>query len=259
MSVIGAAGIGKTRLAWEFLKYVDGVLETVLVARRAEPRLRRGHQFWALGEMVRGRCGLLETDDESTTRTKVAATIAEYVPDVDERRWIEPALLTLLGIESGIGSEQLFGAWRTFFERLATTGPVVMVFEDFHLADSGLLDFVDHLLDWSRTGPIYVVTLARPELLGPPARLGRGQANVHLASISSRSTIVPCANSWPAWSPAFPTSRHARSWREPMASRCTPSRPSGCSWPMAGWPSTTAHTVPSATSRRWPSRPRSPR
>src|SRR4029077_4840320 len=115
--------------------------------------------------MVRGRCGLLETDDETTTRAKVAETLARYVPEPDERRWIEPALLTLLGIESGIGSEQLFGAWRTFFERLAVEGPVVMVFEDFHSADTGLIDFVDQLLDWSRDAPIYVVTLARPDLI----------------------------------------------------------------------------------------------
>ena len=60
---------------------------------------------------------------------------------------------------------QLFGAWRTFFERLAASLPVVMVFEDLHYADSGLLDFIDHLLEWSRGVPIYVVTLARPELL----------------------------------------------------------------------------------------------
>ena len=161
----GAAGIGKTRVAWEFLKYIDGLVETVYWHDGRSPAYGEGITFWALGEMVRGRCGLLETDDESTTRAKVAETIAEFVPDPEERRWIESALLSLLGIESGIGSDQLFGAWRTFFERIAASGPVVMVFEDFHLADPGLIDFVDHLLDWSRTDPIYVVTLARPELM----------------------------------------------------------------------------------------------
>ena len=85
--------------------------------------------------------------------------LAARIPDPEERRWIEPALLALLGIETGVVSEQLFAAWRTFFERLTATAPVVMVFEDFHFADSGLLDFVDHLLEWSRAVPIYVVTL----------------------------------------------------------------------------------------------------
>ena len=103
--------------------------------------------------------------------------LAEHVPDPDERRWIEPALLSLLGVETGIGSEQLFGAWRTFFERLAATAPVVLVFEDFHFADSGLIDFVDHLMEWSRNVPIYVVTLSRPELLEKRPDWGAGKRN----------------------------------------------------------------------------------
>jgi class 3 adenylate cyclase/tetratricopeptide (TPR) repeat protein len=177
VSIVGPAGIGKTRLAWEFLKYVDGLLETVWWHSGRSPAYGDGITFWALGEMVRGRCGLVETDDEPTTRAKVAQTVAERIPDADERRWIEPALLALLGLESGIAAEQLFGAWRTFFERLAATGPVVMVFEDFHYADPGLIDFVDQLLQWSRTLPIYIVTLARPELLEKRPDWGAGTRN----------------------------------------------------------------------------------
>jgi len=177
VSVIGPAGIGKSRLAWEFLKYVDGLVENVRWHDGRSPAYGDGISFWALGEMVRGHCGLLETDDEATTRAKIATTLATEVPDADERRWIEPALLALLGIESTIGSEQLFGAWRTFFERLAASGPVVMVFEDFHYADSGLLDFVDHLLEWSKGVPIYVLTLARPELLEKRSDWGAGKRN----------------------------------------------------------------------------------
>jgi len=177
VSVIGPGGIGKTRLAWEFLKYVDGLADTVWWHDGRSPAYGEGISFWALGEMVRGRAGLVETDDEATTRAKLAATLATHVPDPDERRWIEPALLALLGIGSGASSEQLFGAWRTFFERLAASAPVVLVFEDFHFADSGLLSFVDHLLDWSRTVPIYVVTLSRPELLEKRPDWGAGKRN----------------------------------------------------------------------------------
>ena len=80
--------------------------------------------------------------------------VAAHVPDEAERRWIEPALLALLGIDAGTtGPEQLFAAWRTFFERLASEATVVLVFEDLHWADSGTLDFIDHLLEWSRVDP----------------------------------------------------------------------------------------------------------
>ena len=187
VSLVGPAGIGKSRLAWEFLKYIDGLVDSVWWHQGRSPAYGEGITFWALGEMVRGRCGLAETDDERTTRAKIAETLAEHVPDAEDRRWIEPALLALLGFESGIGSEQLFAAWRTFFERLALTAPVVMVFEDLHWADTGTLDFIDHLLDWSRGLPIYVVTLARPDLLERRPGWGGGRRNFFAMSLDPLS------------------------------------------------------------------------
>ena len=177
VSVIGPAGIGKSRLAWEFLKYIDGLVDTVWWHDGRSPAYGEGITFWALGEMVRGRCGLIETDDEAATRTKIAEAVAQWVSDREERRWIESALLALLGVEGRMGPEQLFGAWRTFFERIAATGPVVMVFEDLHFADGGLLDFIDHVLEWSKGVPIYIVTLARPELLERRPDWGAGKRN----------------------------------------------------------------------------------
>jgi len=175
VSVTGIGGIGKSRLAWEFAKYLDGLVEQVWWHHGRSPAYGKGITFWALGEMIRGRANLAETDDEATTRAKLAATVAEHVPDPEERRWIESALLALLGLESGAAAEQLFAAWRAFFERLAATATVVMVFEDLQWADAGLLDFIDQLLEWSRAHPIYVVTLARPELLETRPDWGAGK------------------------------------------------------------------------------------
>jgi class 3 adenylate cyclase/tetratricopeptide (TPR) repeat protein len=175
VSVIGAGGIGKTRLAWEFLKYIDGLVDTVWWHAGRSPAYGEGVTFWALGEMVRGRVGLVETDDEPTTRARLSAGVREHVTDETEAAWIESALLALLGFETGIASAQLFAAWRTFFERLAATSPVVMVFEDLHHADTGLLDFIDHLMEWSRGAPITVITLARPELLEKRSDWGAGK------------------------------------------------------------------------------------
>jgi class 3 adenylate cyclase/tetratricopeptide (TPR) repeat protein len=177
VSITGIGGIGKSRLTWEFEKYLDGIVGRAWWHHGRSPAYGEGITFWALGEMIRGRAGLAETDDERTTRAKVAAMIAEHIPDEAERRWIEPALLSLLGIQSGTSAEQLFGAWRTFFERLAASGTVVLVFEDLHWADTGTLDFIDHLLEWSRAIPMYIVTLARPELIDRRPDWGTGRRN----------------------------------------------------------------------------------
>ena len=156
---------------------MDGLVDTIWFHQGRSPAYGDGITFWALGEMIRGRAGLVEGDDEATTRAGIAATLAQHVPNADERRWIEPALLALLGFEGDVGSEQLLAAWRTFFERLAETAPVVLVFEDLHWADTGTLDFVDHLLEWTRGLPIFVVTLARPELLERRTDWGAGKRN----------------------------------------------------------------------------------
>ena len=189
VSVIGPAGIGKSRLAWEFHKYIDGVVQDIYWHQGRSPAYGDGVTFWALGEMVRKRAGLAESDDADTTRERIAAAVAEYVPDAEERRWIEPHLLQLLGIEdAGINErEELFAAWRTFFERVSDLGPVILLFEDLHWADQGLLDFIDHLLEWSRDQPILVVTSARPELLDRRPDWGMGRRNFVALSLEPLS------------------------------------------------------------------------
>ena len=177
VSVIGQAGIGKSRLAWEFLKYIDGVTETVYWHQGRSPSYGEGITFWALGEMVRMRLGVGDGADDATTRERLAAVLDEFVPTSEERRTLQGPLLQLLGIEEGSSTErgELFTAWRTFFERIAESGPVVLVFEDLQWADEGLIDFIEDLLTWSRGRPIYVITLSRPELLDRRPTWGAGQ------------------------------------------------------------------------------------
>jgi tetratricopeptide (TPR) repeat protein len=107
------------------------------------------------------------------------------VTDESERQWLRPHLRHLLGLDDGEGvaHEQLFAAWRTFFERIAERGTVILIFEDLHWADPGLIDFIEHLVDWARDAPLAIVTLARPELMDRRPNWGAGQrrfTSVHL-------------------------------------------------------------------------------
>jgi class 3 adenylate cyclase/tetratricopeptide (TPR) repeat protein len=167
VTVIGQAGIGKSRLAWEFEKYLDGVVETAYWHEGRSPAYGEGVSYWALAEMVRRRAGIAEGDDPVEARPKLAAMLEEFVEDPGERRFVEPRLAGLLGLADlpSEGREELFSAWRTLFERIAEKAPTILVFVDLHWADEGLLDFVEDLLAWARSSPIFVVALARPELL----------------------------------------------------------------------------------------------
>ncbi|MFN8186284.1 MAG: AAA family ATPase [Gaiellales bacterium] len=166
LSVVGVAGIGKSRLAWEFEKYLDGLAGDAWWHRGRCLAYGEGVAYWALAEMVRMRARISEDESSVNALAKLAEVVAELVPDPVERALVEPRLQHLLGLTERVAPdrEDLFSAWRLFVERLADVYPVVMVFDDLHWADAGLLDFIEYLLDRSRSYPIFVVTLARPEL-----------------------------------------------------------------------------------------------
>jgi predicted ATPase/class 3 adenylate cyclase len=179
VSVTGIAGIGKSRLAWEFYKYFDGVVEQVYWQRGRCLAYGEGVAYWALADMVRMRCGISEDEQPASARPKLQATLEEHLLDAEERAFVEPRLAHLLGLDEAAAGdrEDLFAAWRLFFERLADTYPTVLAFEDMQWADTSLLDFVEYLLEWSRDHPIYVITLARPELQERRPGWGAGQRN----------------------------------------------------------------------------------
>ena len=179
ISVTGIAGIGKSRLGWEFYKYFDGIVEQVWWHRGRCLAYGEGVAYWALADMVRMRCRIGEDEAADSALNKLRETLREQLLDEGERRFVEPRLAQLLGLGDGESSDRqdLFAAWRLFFERLSDSNPVVLLFEDLQWADASLLDFIEYLLEWSRSHQLFVVTLARPELHERRPGWGAGQRN----------------------------------------------------------------------------------
>jgi class 3 adenylate cyclase/predicted ATPase len=184
--VSGPAGVGKSRLGWEFEKYADGLATEVWWHRGRCLSYGEGVAFWALAEIVRQRLGIAEEDPADVSAAKLAAGLDQFVPDQAERAYAGARLSRLLGVafagggEGALSREDLFAGWRLFFERLAAVQPVILLVEDAQYADAGLLDFLDHLIDWTRDLAVYVLVFARPELDQVRPGFGTGRNRVTL-------------------------------------------------------------------------------
>jgi class 3 adenylate cyclase/tetratricopeptide (TPR) repeat protein len=186
VTVVGEPGVGKTRLIAELGDYVD-----------AKPGLTRWRQgrclpygegitFWALGEIVKAEAGILESDSAEAALTKLDRAVS---PDEPERRWLLQRLAPLVGVESATQAErqELFTAWRRFLEGLAAHNETVLVVDDLHWADEPLLDFLEHLVEWSHGVPLLVLCAARPELYERRPGWGAGLRNAHTINLSPLS------------------------------------------------------------------------
>lgn len=162
--VSGVAGVGKSRLSWEFFKYVDGLAADVLWHAGRCLSYGGGVSYWALSEMVRARLQIGEEDPLDIVADRLAAGLERWIPDAADRQFVAPRLAQLLGLPGTetLAREDLFAGWRVFFERLSEHLPVIMVVEDLQWADSGLVDFLDQLLDWSADHAIFLLVLTRP-------------------------------------------------------------------------------------------------
>jgi class 3 adenylate cyclase/tetratricopeptide (TPR) repeat protein len=184
--VSGPAGVGKSRLGWEFEKYADGLAADVWWHRGRCLSYGEGVAFWALAQIVRQRLGIAEEDPVEVAENKLAAGLDRFLTDPAERTYVGVRLARLLGVpghpgdSTALAREELFAGWRLFFERLAAEQPVVLLIEDAQYADAGLLDFLEHLIDWTKNLPIYVLVFARPELGHARPRLGTGHNRITL-------------------------------------------------------------------------------
>jgi class 3 adenylate cyclase/tetratricopeptide (TPR) repeat protein len=173
VTMLGPAGVGKSRLAWELLKYVEG-LPTTFYWRRGRCLAYGNLSYSALAEAIKAQCEVLEDDPVDVVRKKVERAVDELLGD----QQIAQHMLALVGSgnDRAFTREELFDAWRRFLERLASRFPLVLVLEDIHWADAGLLDFIDHISDWAQ-GPILTLAMARPELLDLRPTWGGGKRN----------------------------------------------------------------------------------
>jgi class 3 adenylate cyclase/tetratricopeptide (TPR) repeat protein len=198
VTLVGVPGIGKSRLVFELSRIAEASAE--LISWRQGRCLPYGERasFWALAEMVKAQAGILEDDAPDRAGAKLAAMTANVLGGTPEAGWVARHLGALAGLArdgapTGGDRGEAFAAWRQFVEALAEARPLVLVFEDLHWADDGLLDFVDYLADWSAGVPLLVVGTARPELLGRRPGWGGGKPNaltLSLAPLSEQDTAL---------------------------------------------------------------------
>jgi DNA-binding SARP family transcriptional activator/class 3 adenylate cyclase len=177
-TVLGAAGIGKSRLALELRSLLAD--EAIVVTGRCVP-YGSGITFRPLADVVAQLAG-------SVGKTR----IAELLGGDDEANRVAERIAGALGFaEPAVDTEEAFWGVRKLLERIARRRPVVVVFDDIHWAEATFLDLVEHVADLSRSSPILLLCLARPELLDERPSWGGGKLNassVLLAPLSERES-----------------------------------------------------------------------
>jgi class 3 adenylate cyclase/tetratricopeptide (TPR) repeat protein len=169
-TLLGSAGVGKSRLVREFLSASAGSA-TVLRGRCLS--YGEGITFFPLAEVIHQAANILEGEPPAAARSELSSFLAE---DPDGER-ISGLVAGLFGWGPPGATEDAFWAVRKVLEHLARERPVVVVFDDIHWAEPTMLDLIEHVADWTRDAAVLVVCLARPELLDIRTGWGGGKMN----------------------------------------------------------------------------------
>jgi class 3 adenylate cyclase/tetratricopeptide (TPR) repeat protein len=196
VTIVGAAGIGKSRLLAEL---ADRLASRVVWRQGRALPYGDGPTFGALAEAVKAEAGILESDGAEVAGGRLAAA-AGAVADPVTAAWVAGHLRRLVGVGAGrpgtggglitaADREEEFAAWRRFLHGLAAARPLVVALEDLHRADDALLDFVEGLADGD-AGPaaMLVVATARPELLERRPGWGAAGTTIRLGPLGDPDT-----------------------------------------------------------------------
>ena len=166
VTVLGAAGVGKTRLVDEALASVG---ERAIVLRGRCLSYGEGITYWPVAEVVRQAAGITHDDTLQAAQGKLAALLAGQ----EQAEQLARLIAASVGLaEAGGTTEEIFWAVRQLFEHLAHRRPLVVVVDDLHWAEPTLLDLIEYLANFARNAPM-LVGLARTELLDARPDWGR--------------------------------------------------------------------------------------
>jgi len=205
VTVIGQAGVGKSRLLRELSARADA-LDPAPAMRIGEcPPYGAGISYWAMAEVIRAEFGIATDEAADSAWEKLLEGIASLQNGAGEAEPVDRSA-AVLGLMLGIEPpeevarpdtedpqrmrETLFSALRALVEAMSLARPMVLAFEDIHWADEGMLDLIEHLARWVR-GPLMIVCLARDELLDRRPDWGGGRRNatsVYLEPLSQGET-----------------------------------------------------------------------
>ena len=180
VTVMGAAGLGKSRLTAELVEGV-GSEATVLQGRCLS--YGEGITFWPVASVVLAAIGAPEPDSPAEAARRIRAMLADSGGPAEEDELVSQALASLLGV-ADTGIQETLWAVRKFLERLASRRPLVVVFDDIHWAEPTFLDLLDYLGDWIQSAPVLILCQARPELLDARPGWMTGRVNASLVALT---------------------------------------------------------------------------
>ena len=188
ISVVGDAGVGKSRLVQEFIRNLAG--EERVVSTRCPPS-GEGLTLWPLARILRGEAGILDSDPPELAYEKLDKVVAKLGPDlIADGEATVAAFAHTLGMEPTTADKpdprstlrQLVAAWRSLLRHMSKSGALVVLIEDLHWADQTMLDILTELSE-RPLGAVLFLCTSRPELLRNRTTWGAGSRNYSAVSL----------------------------------------------------------------------------